>query len=212
MFGVLPAYAQLHWESKELEFNPGFADSKVVAHFQFKNLGSKVVQIESVTSSCSCTSATSTSVNIAPEQSSEVVATFTIGDRVGVIQKIILVRSNDPYNPVSILNLKVNIPEMAKVTPTVLFWAVSEKPVERESHVQISDFQMEGTIEVSSEDIRLSMRVESSNPGKEWKIMVKPKQSDIPFSTEFKVTVKLKEGVSKIYHVHVRMTDSRQFR
>ncbi|MEO7168141.1 MAG: DUF1573 domain-containing protein, partial [Chthoniobacterales bacterium] len=75
--------AALVWESTVANLHPTIADKTAVAHFKYKNTGDQPVRITSVHASCGCTTAALAKDVVEPNESGEITATFTIGDRSG---------------------------------------------------------------------------------------------------------------------------------
>ncbi|MBI4027385.1 MAG: DUF1573 domain-containing protein, partial [Verrucomicrobia bacterium] len=91
MFLPSVALAQLSWENKLLDFHPTYAEKSVSGAFAFKNAGNYPVKILSVQSNCGCTTTKLDKNLYEPGESGQIVATFTIGQRIGFQQKDILV-------------------------------------------------------------------------------------------------------------------------
>ncbi len=104
------AHGALVWESKSADLHPSLADKEAVAHFKYKNTGDKPVKITSVHASCGCTTAALAKDVVAPNESGEITATFTIGNRVGTQKKTITVMTDDQKEP-TLLKLKATIPQ-----------------------------------------------------------------------------------------------------
>lgn len=203
MYGT--AYGQLQWDTKELLLHSSPADSESLGHFKFRNAGAVAIEIASVSTSCACTTATSTKINIAPGEAGEITVTFKIGERVGLQQKAIVVKSSDPETPIAILTLKVDILEVARVKPTVLFWEIGESAAPKEIQVEIPDGLPNGIITVEPGDPRILVRVEQTKPGREYRLIVEPKQADTSFGTVLKIKVELPQGIQKTFQAHVRI-------
>src|SRR5881396_527262 len=120
------ARSQLAWDKTELELHPAVGDTEAVGHFIYQNKGDKPIAIKNVTTSCGCTAA-SAKQSAAPGEKGEVTATFKIGDRIGLQQKAITVVTDDPTKPTTTLTLKVAIPQVLEVQPTLLYWQSGEE-------------------------------------------------------------------------------------
>src|SRR3954452_5982379 len=88
------ARAALVWENPEVDLHPTLSDKTAVAHFKYKNTGNKPIKITEAHSSCGCAVAAPPKDPIAPGESGEIVATFTIGARVGEQTKTVEVRTD----------------------------------------------------------------------------------------------------------------------
>jgi len=180
LFIIAAAHAQLQWETQTVELTSAAGDATATAHFKFENTGSTEVKIESATPSCGCTSATVSGTNFAPHAKGEVTATFHVGQRNGLQQKEILVRSNDPAHPETMLTLKVHIPEVVRVTPTFLHWQRNDPLTPKQITVTVLNDYPVHNLTVIPSDPNFSTSVEAVNGGKEYRIIVTPPQSAEP--------------------------------
>ena len=169
---------QLEWESEDLKLSPAPTDTTVVGHFKFKNTGKAEAQIASVNSSCSCTKVSFEKRGFAPGESGEITATFTIGVRTGLQEKLILVESNDPARPKTVLKMKVAIPEIVQLRPTFLFWFPTEPPARKEISVKVMNGFPVKTLTVESSNPGISAMIETVKPGEEYRIVVTPSATD----------------------------------
>lgn len=76
---------------------------RVVEHrFAVENIGSKVLEITRVSTSCGCTSAEVDKEKLAPGEKAELLVTYDSGlmkHEKGKIERFVYIRSNDPLNP-----------------------------------------------------------------------------------------------------------------
>ncbi len=77
------AWAALKWERLRADLSPVLNEKSVETEFAFVNEGQVPVTIESIKSSCGCTSAVTGKKTYAPGEKGEVRARFTIGQRRG---------------------------------------------------------------------------------------------------------------------------------
>src|SRR5436309_519404 len=119
------AHSELVWEQTQLELRPAVGDDTAVGHFKYQNKGDKPIAIKNVSTSCGCTAASAKN-SAEPGEKGEVTATFKIGDRTGVQQKMITVVTDDPEHPSTALTLKVIIPQVLELQPAFVFWQAGE--------------------------------------------------------------------------------------
>jgi len=93
---ALPALADLEWETQRINHTASIADDKAEVAFKFTNTGDKPVTIESVRTSCGCTTAELDKKTYAPGGSGKVTTTFAFGDRTGTQHKRITIRTSTP--------------------------------------------------------------------------------------------------------------------
>src|ERR1700722_12158125 len=80
-------WAQLKWESRNLDLHPAISDTRVVANFYFINAGKRPVRIKNVTTSCGCTTASREKDIYAPGEKGKITAVLEVGSRTGVQEK-----------------------------------------------------------------------------------------------------------------------------
>ena len=196
---------QLQWETEELKFSPAPTEAIVVAHFKFKNTGNAEAQIASVNSSCSCTKVDWDKRSFAPGESGEITATFTIGVRTGLQEKVFLVESNDPAHPRTVLKMKVAIPEVVQLCPTFLFWSPTEAPAQKEIGVKIMNGFPVKTLTVESSNPKISAVIETVKPGGEYRIVVTPGETDQPIMAMLSIKTDYPPENPKTFYAHVRV-------
>lgn len=106
---AVPARA-LEWDRKLIEMTPEKGAEVVRARFEYKNTGTKTVQILGVRTSCGCTEATTEASEVAPGASGTVHVLFTIGSRSGLQEKEITLLTSESNQPTR-LTLKVQLPD-----------------------------------------------------------------------------------------------------
>ena len=104
------ARADLTWAQKTVELHASPDDTVLEARYRFSNDGPAPVDIRDVQSSCGCTTVALSQRHFDPGQGGEIVARFTVGERVGIQKKTILVSTVGQPVATS-LTLVVHIPE-----------------------------------------------------------------------------------------------------
>lgn len=171
---VTSTYAGLKWDNPEQTFTIKPTDSSVVAKYRFTNTGTAPVTIDSVRTSCGCTTANLTKKEYQPGESGEIEARFEVGGRVGHQEKAILVTTSEsPQNP-AVLRLIVDIPESVKITPEMVFWRVGEAPEPKTIEVSVSDESPAKIVSVVSSKPDIKATVEDTLPAKKATIHITP--------------------------------------
>ena len=168
------AHAGLRWDKPEQTFTVKPSDATVVAKYRFTNAGTEPVTIDSVRTSCGCTTATLTKKEYLPGESGEIEARFEVGGRVGHQEKAILVTTKDSPQAPAVLRLIVNIPESVKITPEMVFWRVGEAPEPKTIEVSVSEESPAKIVSVVSSEPGIKATVEDALPGKKATIRVTP--------------------------------------
>lgn len=128
LLGCSPAFAGLQWEQREQSFSPKLGEKQVVAEYAFKNTGDRPVTLTPSGNDCDCTIAKLDKSTYAPGESGKIAATFLLGQRTGVQEKTILVTTDDPSQRQVALKLRVNLPQLAELSPRLVYWKQGESP------------------------------------------------------------------------------------
>ena len=120
------ARADLQWSQKELNLAAEPGVTKIDGAFIFQNDGDHKVTITSVKPSCGCTTAELSQESYGPGQAGTIKVSFTVGDRVGSQVKKVVVRTDDPDQPVTTLTLRVDLMPRFELTPKLLMWKADE--------------------------------------------------------------------------------------
>ncbi len=177
---TIPACAQLRWEAREMEFHPTVADTNVVGRYVFRNMGDYPVQIDSVRTSCGCTTASLPKKLYAPAESGEITVTFDIGQRLGDQHKEIMVMTNDPRESMVLLKMNIHIPEVLLFNPAFVFWNQDEAAESKMINIQIGIATNVHVIAVESNNEKLKPELMEVVPGREYQIRVKPENTSEP--------------------------------
>ncbi len=105
------------FEYTEYDFGDVDPDTSVNCNFKFKNTGTSVLKIESVTSSCGCVVAELKKKDYQPGESGEITATFSTGPATGPVSKYVFVISNDKKNPQLTCAITANVALSVRISP-----------------------------------------------------------------------------------------------
>jgi len=205
---VVSAGAALTFEQTEIDLKPELTDKTAVAHFKYKNTGDKPVKINSVHASCGCTTAALAKNDVAPNETGEIVATFTIGERTGEQNKTITVQTDDPAQQAVVLRLKATIPQLLQIAPAFVYWAANDTLKPKEITVDVGgDFPVD-KLNVTSTDKSIETEVVPVPNKKEFRVIVKPTESGRPINASLKIEPNFPKDAPKPYYANVRV-DSR---
>ena len=199
------ARAELKWEQTSIELHPGFEDKQAVGHFKYENVGKTPVHFKSVHSSCGCTTAQTQKDVVAPGDKGEITATFNIGGRTGTQVKTVSVETEDPANPakpVTVLTLKTVLPETLSISPMFVFWTGQEQAKPKTISVKAAKDFPAKNLDVTSASPDFTVQVEPAGKG-EWKINVRPKQTDHAMATQLTIQGDVKDSPKFIANASV---------
>lgn len=110
-FNAVPAPQDEAVSRPQIEMAPlsfDFGDvqyGQVAEHaFKIKNLGSEILEIKKIATSCACTSAEASKEKINPQEEADLLVTYNTGlmsgsHAKGEQERIIYIKTNDPINP-----------------------------------------------------------------------------------------------------------------
>ncbi|MDD2710338.1 MAG: DUF1573 domain-containing protein [Verrucomicrobiae bacterium] len=203
------AFAQLQWDKRDLEFHPGAADTNVVARFTFANAGSHPVTILAAKISCgSCAVAELDKKRYRPGERGALTATFDFGQRVGLQTKSIVVQTDDRSEPNAILTFKVHIPELVKITPTLVYWLPGEPRVAKTMTVKVVHDQPINILAIKSSNGRLTAKLKTMKSGSEYEIAVIPADTKQPATAVLQVETDYPRENPRTFNAHAMVKGS----
>lgn len=211
LFGVLFlclstwAQAQLSWEKTELELNPPPGAESAVATFKYENKGAKPIHINSVRTSCGCTTAALAKNDVAPGEKGEIVATLKSGDRVGMQQKTVTVETDDPEHPQTILTLKAMIAQVLDLQPAFVFWQSNEKPEPKTIVAKAGKGVTIKSLEVTSSAPEFTTKVEPGSTAGEFRIVVRPRETSHQLTANLTIKPDSSAGSGKVFNASARV-------
>jgi hypothetical protein len=164
----------LQWQNTVLEVSANPRDEKVSAIFVFSNFGPSPVAIESVRPGCDCTIAEFDKGTIMPGESGKILVTFTIGDRVGLQIKTITVNTDGNPGEVTILTLRVNIPELVEIHPRLLVWPIGSDLSEKAVDVFLATDPLITVTGATATDPAFVTRLETLKANRQYRVWLKP--------------------------------------
>lgn len=199
------AQAELKWEQTVIVLNAAPGDKQAVGHFKYQNVGQTPVHIRSADTSCGCTVARSQKNDVAPGEKGEITATFNIGDRTGLQQKSITVKTDEPRNPVTVLTLKTLIGQALTIKPTFVYWQIGEELKPKTIVAQFNKNMPATTLDVASSSPEFLHKVERGPAPGEYRINVQPRQATKPLTATLTIKTGYPAGAPKTYTVTMRV-------
>lgn len=189
---VLPA-AALDWQADKLTVTTAPFQSTQDVVFTFKNNSAKPVALLDLQTNCDCLDATADQKTYAPGAAGTIKARFTIGDRSGLYERIITVVTDEPASPVRLL-VRIEVPEIAEVTPRSVSWAVKAEPVEK-----IVELTPARGLEITFNDAQatndaFTTRLETVEAGRRYRLHLTPRSTADSASAAIRVFGRDKTG------------------
>jgi hypothetical protein len=201
-------HAELKWEQTVITLHAAPGDKQAVGHFKYQNAGQTPVHFRSVDTSCGCTVARTQKNDVAPGEKGEIAAAFNIGDRTGVQQKSITVKTDQPRNPVTVLTLKTIIGQALTIKPAFVYWQTGEELTPKTIVAQINKNVPVTSLDVVSSSPDFLHKVERGAAPGEYRIHVQPRQTTKPLTATLTIKTGYPEGTPKTYTVTMRVVSS----
>ena len=107
--------------------------------FKIKNRGEQQLCLTEITTDCSCTTVNS-DLNILPGKSGDLKVTYDTAGGAGETFKRITVHSNDPKNPITVLEIGANILKRISIKPDRIFFSgIKGTPLEKSITIKAPD-------------------------------------------------------------------------
>ena len=182
---ALGANAGLQWETTDLAFSPTPMDKSVRGNFVFQNTGDVPITIIQVRSSCHCTVATPDRERYAPGESGVIDVVFEHVKRPGEQRKRVYVFTDDATSPMSVLQVRVDMPKLVEISPGYLSWRRGEPISSKSIHFSVCAESPIALREPKADSEDFSWKLETIKPGREYAIHVTPKATDALCKTTF---------------------------
>ena len=184
----LITFAELVWDKQEIEINPTTYVEKIGAEFYFTNTGSEAVTITDIRSSCGCcTTANLDKKYYKAGESGFIKVEFKVGTRTGLQQKHILITTDSINQAYTQLTLKVHLPEVLKIAPTLLEWKLGEENKLKEITIEPTGIVPVKVIGVESPYKSIDAKLKVKENGKSYEVAVQPLKLDEPIQTSLKI-------------------------
>jgi hypothetical protein len=183
--GWAEADSALRWDRKEAETQVPPGEKTVRADFGFTNISKQPVVIDSVKSSCGCTTATLEKKTYQPGEKGQITTVFTPGSRKGTQVKAVKVTVKGESDP-AVLTLVTRIGEPLEIDPPLVYWRMSEAPSPKTIRVKVPAGAGVSLTDVTSNNPRVTAKLEPGKEAGEYTITV------VPLGTNEKMTAVLK--------------------
>jgi len=189
---AVPAFG-LEWKTKELAVKASPLQKTAEAIFDFTNSSSKTVTIIGIDTSCDCTEATPSAQTIAAGATGRINAKFTLGDRQGVFERLIMVTTDEAKEPVT-LRVQLDVPEIATLTPRSVEWKLNGPAWEKAVDIVVTQ-GLELTItKVLPTSGLFNHRLEIVEPGHRYRLLLSPQSTKEATNAAFRVYARTNEG------------------
>ena len=205
LWSATSADASLQFE-KEMIFATAVPGSGPVSgRFAFTNKGNYPVTIESLKTSCGCTAATSEKKLIEPGGKGEVLVTYNTAGRRGLKEAPVIIKTDDPSAPESVVRFRVLIQEVIELQPTLLFWKADEPLTAKTLTVKVTEGFPVKALTARASDASLKVQVESVKAGSEYVIRVSPPSDARSLKATIEIVPDYPAEKAKVMIAHIRV-------
>jgi hypothetical protein len=192
----------LRFDDPDQLFHPAAGDSEVVAHYRFTNRGTSALTISTVRSTCGCTTTSLEKTTYQPGESGEIIATFSIGDRGGMQDKLIQVYHDQA--PPQVLHVRVDLPAGPTIEPNFVSWLRFEDPLVRTVAISFPPGSAPAAMPTSatSSNPLVSCALVAGQPG-QWSLRVTPSSTSVAGNA----MIVLRTGSERTYYVFASVVD-----
>jgi len=195
-------YGQITWENRQIDVRPEIQDTNAVVVFKFSNVGRQPLTIGSVKAACSCTAISEKKKIYAPGESGEIEIRYQIGNRVGLQQANVVVESDDPAQPVSQLTLRVFIPELVRISPSVVEWNLGDPPGSKRVTIQVVHNEPIHIIGVNSSNDQIFGTLHTVTAGREYTLTMTPDNMREQAKATFRLESDYPKSKPHIFYVY----------
>lgn len=207
-FSGYGAKPDIQFERKSYDLGEVNQGERPEYHFRFENVGTELLEIEKVVSSCGCAAALATTDKVEPGGSGEIKVTFKSAGYVGRVSKWVYVHSNDPDEPKVKLNISCTVVVDILVRPASLNFGKVQAGEEVTQKftllpMKLEEFQIE-QIETSSPNLKYHISEYTENRKDGFQIQV-TLTSEMPIG-KFSEALKIQTDSEKHPVINVNIT------
>ncbi len=176
----------LEWKTKSVTVTTIPFQSTVDTGFEFRNGSDKPVAIRVLETDCDCLEAATDLKVYPPGADGSVRARFTVGDRFGLYERTITVVTDEPDSPVR-LRLQIEVSALASFAPRSVAWQLNETPTEKSLDLRPAPGLEIVFAETVATSEAFAARLEAVEPGRLYRLHLRPRDTKRPASAAIRV-------------------------
>jgi len=188
-----PLAQGLEWKTTHVELSAAPLQRTAATEFEFANHGDKPVTIERVDVSCDCTEAEPSAKVVAPGARGTISVKFTLGDLFGSYQRMVYVKTDEKADP-TLLSVQLTVPDVAKLTPRSVEWKLGTPASEQSVDIAVTPGLELNVQNVQTTSQQFSYRLETLEPGKRFRLFLRPTSTQAPVNAAIRVYTKTPSG------------------
>lgn len=174
------AVAGLEWQRATYETSVPAGTPSVQAHFDFRNDGTRPVQVKSIIPACNCTVASLDKQTFASGESGTLAATMDLTGFGGTVEKTIAVTTDDPDKPHTILTMKVRIIEAVLAAPQHLVWQSGSTPTSVRVHLKVQQEKPADLLYATIPGGGFTAETRTIEKGRQYELIITPTSTATP--------------------------------
>jgi len=173
----LQLHAGIEFKFTKVDVKGSPGDAKLIAEFPFTITGDKPVKITRVKTSCGCTTAKLPKKLFLPGESSIITTTLKIGDRMGVYNKVIQVKTDDPEHAKTNLVMRSYIRETVDMSRSILIWKQGTAATTKTVDIEVIADKPLDLIAAKSPSAGFQTELKTLTPGGKYQVLVTPEST-----------------------------------
>ena len=178
--------AALEWKTRTLDFTTAPFQTTQDATFGFTNTGRKPVTILEVESNCDCLEAAADQRIYAPGATGVIRASFHVGDRLGLYERLIKVVTDENPEPVR-LRVRIEVPELVTLAPRSVAWKLQEPALEKAVDLVVRPGLAINFTRVQPTSGDFTARLETIEAGRHYRVYLQPPRTAEPANAAFRI-------------------------
>lgn len=185
--------AALEWKAATLTFTTAPFQKTQDVVFEFRNTGPRPVTILDIQTNCECLDAGADQTVYAPGAGGAIKARFTIDERAGLYERLILVVTDEAPAGVRLL-VRIEVPEIAAFSPRSVGWKLNGAADERFLELTPGPGLTIDFAAAQATNDAFTARLETLEPGRRYRLHLKPRSTTRPASAAIRVSGREKSG------------------
>jgi len=183
----------LQWKAEILTFATTPFQQTQDAVFEFTNTSAKPVALVDLQTNCDCLDVSADQQTYAPGARGVLKARFTIGDRTGLYERLILVVTDESPTPARLM-VRIEVPETATASPRSVQWTVNAAPAEKSVELVAAPELEINFAEAQATNDAFAVRLETLEPDRRYRLHLTPRSTAAPASAAIRVFGREKSG------------------
>ncbi len=196
-------FAGLTFEREVIETSVEPGTRTFPFEFSFRNQGEEPVRITEVKASCGCTTTELELDLIAAGEGGKLTGVFHIGDRKGLQEKTVLVRTDAVDGAEKRLTLRVTVPRIVSLRPGLLFWGKDGERMVKRFVVSMNSEVGVDLVSISTESSRFGLESFVDTETHETVVEVTPLDLTEPDRGLVRILTRLPNGTEEAFFVHL---------